>query len=60
MGPKVLERKRKNDRKETKVPEMRMALTTPKYFENVVVGTGIRISEDVVRFRVGKDEIRGN
>ena len=57
VGPKVLERKRKKDRKETKIPEKRMALATPKSFANVVAGTGIRISEDVVRVRAGKDEI---
>ena len=34
-----------------------MALATPKSFANVVAGTGFRISEDVVRVRVGKDEI---
>ena len=57
MGSKVPERKRNNDRKEIKVLEKRMALATLKSFANVVAGTGIRISEDVVRVRVGKDEI---
>ena len=57
MGPKVPERKRNNDRKKIKVLEKRMALATPKSFANVVAGTRIRISEDVVRIRVGKDEI---
>ena len=57
VGPKVPEWKRNNDKKVTKVPEKRMTLVTPKSFANVVAGTGIRISEDVVRVRVGKDEI---
>ena len=58
VGTKVPEWKRNNDRKETKVPEKRMTLATPKSFANVVAGTGFRISEDVVRVRVGKDEIK--
>ena len=57
VGPKVPEWKRNNDRKETKVPEKRMALATPKSFVNIVVGTGFIIFEDVVRVRVGMDEI---
>ena len=57
LGPKESERKRNNDRKEPKVPEKRMALAIPKSFANVVARTEIRISEDVVRVRVGKNEI---
>ena len=57
VGTKVPKWKRNNDRKEAKVPEERMALATPKSFANVVVGIGFRISEDVVKVRVGKDEI---
>ena len=43
VDTKVPEWKRNNDRKETKVPEKRMALATPKSFANVVAGTGNRV-----------------
>ena len=57
VGPKVPEWQRNNVRKETKVQEKRMALATPKSFANVVARTEFRISENVVKVRVGKDEI---
>ena len=57
MGLKEPERKRNNDRKELKVLEKRMTLLIPKSFVKVVARIEFRIFEDVVRVRVGKDEI---
>ena len=57
VGPKVSEWQRNNVRKEIKVLEKRLATVTPNSFANVVARTGFGTSEEVVRVRVGKDEI---
>ena len=55
VGPKRLERQKTNVREKIKVPEKRL-MDTPKSFAKAVVGTGIGLTEEVVRVRVGKNE----
>ena len=55
VGPKRLERQKINVREEIKVPEKRL-MDTPKSFAKAVIGTGIGLTEEVVRVRVGKNE----
>ena len=55
VGLKRLERQKTEPRKEIKVPK-KSIMDTPKSFAEAVTGTGLEITEDVVRVRVGKNE----
>ena len=55
VGIKRLERQKTNPREEIKVPK-KSIMDTPKSYAKAVTGTGLGITEDVVRVRVGKNE----
>ena len=56
VGLKRLKRQKTYDREERKVPE-KSILDTPRSFAQAVTGTGFGKTEEVVRVRVGRNEI---